>query len=135
MSDQDIRWQQRQQNFNKALASLELALAIEQPDIVQRAGMIQFFEMAFELAWKMLKDYLEAQGFSDLNSPRAVLKKAFEAGLITEGHDWLQILHDQNSMSHTYDEATAIAVENLIRDTYYPLLAALRQALPEVGDE
>lgn len=135
MSDQDIRWQQRQQNFNKALASLELALAIEQPDIVQRAGMIQFFEMAFELAWKMLKDYLEAQGFSDLNSPRAVLKKAFEAGLITEGHDWLQILHDRNLMSHTYDEATAIAVENLIRDTYYPLLAALRQALPEVGDE
>jgi nucleotidyltransferase substrate binding protein (TIGR01987 family) len=89
MSDQDIRWQHRQQNFNKALAFLELALAIEKPDIVQRAGMIQFFEMTFELAWKMLKDYLEAQGFSKLNSPRAVLKKAFEAGLITEGHDWL----------------------------------------------
>ncbi len=135
MSDKDIRWQQRQQNFNKALASLELALAIEQPDIVQRAGMIQFFEMTFELAWKMLKDYLEAQGFSDLNSPRAVLKKAFEAELITEGHDWLQILRDRNLMSHTYDETTAIAVENLIRETYYPLLAALRQALPEVDDE
>jgi hypothetical protein len=38
-------------------------------------------------------------------------------------------------MAHTYDEATAVAVENLIRDTYYPLLAALRQALPEGGDE
>ncbi|MEJ2750978.1 MAG: HI0074 family nucleotidyltransferase substrate-binding subunit [Anaerolineae bacterium] len=133
MSDKDIRWQQRQQNFNKALASLELALAIEQPDIVQRAGIIQFFEMTFELAWKMLKDYLEEQGFTDLNSPRAVLKKAFEAELITEGHDWLQILHDRNLMSHTYDEATAISVENLIRHTYYPLLHTLHQTMLERG--
>ncbi len=135
MSDQDIRWQQRQQNFNKVLAHLEQALAIPEPDIVQRAGIIQFFEMAFELAWKMLKDHLEEQGFTALNSPRAVLKQAFEAGLIANGHDWLQILHDRNLMAHTYDEATAISVEDLIRHTYYPLLAALRQTMMETGDE
>lgn len=59
---QDIRWQQRFQNFEKALRGLEEALAIEQPDVVQRAGLIQFFEITFELAWKLLKDYLEAEG-------------------------------------------------------------------------
>jgi hypothetical protein len=30
---------------------LEDALQIPNPDIVQKAGIIQFFEMSFELAW------------------------------------------------------------------------------------
>ena len=135
MSDKDIRWRQRQQNFDRTVALLEEALAIPDPDIVQRAGIIQFFEMAFELAWKMLKDYLEEQGFSDFNSPRAVLKKAFEVELIANGHDWLQILRDRNLMSHTYDEAKATAVTTLIRETYYPLLQSLRQTMLERGDD
>jgi hypothetical protein len=35
---------------------LERALQITSPDIVQKAGIIQFFEMSFELAWNMVKD-------------------------------------------------------------------------------
>ncbi len=46
----DIRWKQRFQNFTKALNYLELALNIEKPNIVQKAGIIQFFEKGFELA-------------------------------------------------------------------------------------
>lgn len=60
MSTQDIRWQQPLKNFNKAMLHLEGALKIEQPDMVQKVGIIQLFEMSFELAWKLLKDYLEA---------------------------------------------------------------------------
>ncbi len=134
MADEDIRWRQRWQNYTKALLYLEQALDIDQLDFAQRAGIIQFFEMTFELAWKVLKDYLETQGFADLNSPRAVLKKAYEVELIADGHDWLQILRDRNLMTHTYDEATAVAVEQLIRDTYHPLLAALQKTLLEIDD-
>ncbi len=50
MENLDIRWKQRFQNFTKALNYLELALNIENPDIVQKAGIIQFFEKGFELA-------------------------------------------------------------------------------------
>ncbi len=131
MDGQDIRWRQRQQNFNKALAHLEQALDISDPDVTQRAGIIQFFEMTFELAWKMLKDYLEEQGFVQLNSPRTVLKQAFASGLINDGHSWLQILRDRNLMSHTYDEATAVMVEKLIRDTYAPLMQNLHKTMGE----
>lgn len=134
MANEDIRWRQRWQNYTKALLYLEQALDIDQLDFAQRAGIIQFFEMTFELAWKVLKDYLETQGFADLNSPRAVLKKAYEVELIADGHDWLQILRDRNLMTHTYDEATAVAVEQLIRDTYHPLLAALQKTLLEIDD-
>lgn len=129
MENQDVRWRQRQQNFNKALSHLEQSLDISEPDIVQRAGIVQFFEMTFELAWKMLKDYLEGQGFVGLNSPRTVLKQAFESGLIVDGHRWLQILRDRNLMTHTYDETTAVTVEALIRETYAPLMQDLHKMM------
>lgn len=135
MNNPDVRWRQRQQNFNRVLRLLETSLAIPNPDITQRAGIIQFFEMAFELAWKMLKDYLEEQGFVGLNSPRAVLKKAFAVELITNGHEWLQILRDRNLMTHTYNEEMAETVDNLIRETYYPLLQNLHQTMSEISHE
>ena len=82
---QDIRWIQRLSNLQNALKNLDIALAIKNPDVAQRAEMIRFFGMCFELSWNAIKDYLEAQGFGDLKSPRASLKKAFQIGLIGEG--------------------------------------------------
>ncbi len=73
----DIRWKQRLSNFQKSLAHLADAVELEKPTIIQQAGTIQFFEMSFELAWKTLKDYLEEQGFIDVKSPKATIKKAY----------------------------------------------------------
>ena len=50
MEGEDILWKQRFSNFTKALNLLENALKIEQPDIVQKAGIVQFFEMCSELS-------------------------------------------------------------------------------------
>lgn len=49
MENKDTRWRQRFQNFEKSLQYLEQALEIRQPDIIQKAGLIQFFEMSVEL--------------------------------------------------------------------------------------
>ena len=103
MKKQDVRWKQRFQNYEKSLHHLEDALKIKKPDIIQRAGMIQFFEMTFELAWDTLKDYLEEQGFNEIKSPRAAIKKGFEIDLITDGESWLQLLEDRNLTAHAYD--------------------------------
>ena len=97
---EDIRWQQRFQNFQKSLLLLEGALDIKTPDIYQKAGLIQFFETTFELSWKLMKDYLEAEGFMDIKSPRAVIKKAFETELIKNGHIWMELLQDRNLTAH-----------------------------------
>ena len=125
MANQDIRWKQRFHNFSKAMAHLENALAIENPDMLQKAGTIQFFEMSFELAWNLVKDYLEEQGYVDIKSPRAALKKAFETGLIADGHSWMDLMVDRNLTAHTYDEQKATYMEQLIERKYYPLLKAL----------
>ena len=124
MSDLDIRWQQRFAQFEKAFSLLQSAIAIEKPSIVERAGLIQFFEMAFELAWKLLKDFEEAEGFM-VKSPRDAIKQAFEADIIAQGHDWIDALEDRNLTTHTYNEETAIHVERKIRTRYFPLLLQL----------
>ncbi|MBU6324694.1 MAG: HI0074 family nucleotidyltransferase substrate-binding subunit [Bacteroidetes bacterium] len=127
MSQEDIRWEQRLQNYNKALGHLSQALHIEAPDMVQKAGIIQFFEMSFELGWNLLKDFMEAQGLQDVKSPRSALKKAYESGLISHGHVWMELLADRNLSSHTYDEQKATELEGLIRRKYFPLLEALQR--------
>ena len=125
MENQDVHWEQRFQNFTKSMHHLENALQIPDPDIVQKAGIIQFFEMSFELAWNMVKDYFEEQGFVDIKSPRGALKKAFETGIIEDGHDWMDLLVDRNLTSHTYDEQKATDLEQLIHNKYFPLMNAL----------
>lgn len=122
MSSQDIRWKQRFRNFENSLHFLEDGLKITEPTLLEKAGLIQFFEVCFELSWNLLKDFLEEQGFSELKYPRESIKKAFETGLITNGATWLEGLNNRNMMSHTYDEAMADRVVSEIRDTYYPIL-------------
>ena len=84
MSPKDIRWRQRFTNFEKAVGALERTIQIDSLSEAERGGLIQFFEVAFELAWKTMKDYLEADGF-DVRSPRDTLKQAFQNGLVKEG--------------------------------------------------
>ena len=118
----DIRWIQRFSNFERAFLLLQDSLKTEPLSILERAGLIQFFEMTFELAWKLLKDYEEIEGLI-VKTPREAIKKAFQSGLISNGHDWIDALQDCNLTSHTYNEETAIAVEAKIRDKYFQLLA------------
>ena len=119
------RWVQRFHNFEKTLYYLHEALQINEPDIIQKAGLIQFFELSFELAWNTMKDYLQEQGFTDIKSPRAAIKKAFEVGLIEDGHSWLKLLEDRNLTSHAYDEETVNEIEILVRNNYNPLFKKL----------
>ncbi|RWX44598.1 nucleotidyltransferase substrate binding protein, HI0074 family [Candidatus Electrothrix aarhusensis] len=55
-----------------------------------------------ELAWKTLKDYLESEGVVfDQITPRAVIRRAFEAGIIKQGEIWQNALDARNRMSRT----------------------------------
>jgi nucleotidyltransferase substrate binding protein (TIGR01987 family) len=129
MEGEDIRWKQRFRNFNKSLELLESALKIEQPDVVHKAGIVQFFEMCCELSWKVMKDYLEDQGFTEIGTPRNAIKKSFEIGLIEDGHAWMDLLVDRNLSVHTYDEEKANSLDLLIHTKYIQLFQKLRNML------
>lgn len=122
------RWQQRFQNFERAFLLLEEATHIKKPSVVESAGMIQFFEMTFELGWKVLKDYLEEGGYI-VKSPREAIKLAFQQSIVLNGEQWLQALGDRNLTVHIYNETQAEQIEKHIRCDYYPLLKALKETL------
>lgn len=130
MDNTDIRWKQRFNQFEKAFSLLKSAIAIKQPTVIERAGLIQFFEMAFEFGWKLLKDYQEAEGFV-INSPRDAIKQSFQSQIIQAGHSWINALEDRNLTTHTYNEQTAAIVEQKIRQDYYPLLIQLQRTFAD----
>ncbi len=135
IENMDIRWQQRFQNFEKTFLLLQKALDLERPDWLQRAGLVQMFEITFDLSWKLLKDYLEYQGFKDLLSPRSTLKKAFEISLIEDGRAWLELLEQRNLTTYTYDEVEITNVTAQIRSTYFVLFQNLYSIFSKINIE
>lgn len=121
---EDIRYKQRFENFEKSYLLLEKSLQIKEPSIVEKAGVIQFFETTFELAWKLLKDYEEYLGY-EVKSPREAIKRAFNIEIISNGSLWLEALIDRNLTVHTYDESIANEVYIKILDDYFYLLEEL----------
>ena len=81
----DIRWIQCFDNYQRALQTLSRAVALsaERPlSELEQQGLIQGFEFTHELAWNMLKDFLEAQGIAGLIGSRDAIRTAFKNGLI-----------------------------------------------------
>ena len=120
----EIRWKQRFENFDKSYKLLKKYSNQEITTELERAGIIQFFEMTFELAWKVLKDYLESEGYM-VKSPRETVKQAFQIGLIDNGHIWIDALSNRNLTTHTYDEKLATKMTSEILNAYLPELDKL----------
>ncbi len=114
------RWHYRFANYRRAFLLLQEAL--DKPDLTQleQEGTIQRFEYTMELAWKVMKDYLEAQNLVLRQvTPKAVIRAASEAQLIDDAEAWMDALDDRNRMSHTYDSAHFKEVLDNIRDSYF----------------
>jgi nucleotidyltransferase substrate binding protein (TIGR01987 family) len=123
----DIRWQQRFQNFDRAVLLLREPIERDVAKLsnLEKEGTIQRFEFTVELAWKTIKDYLEYQGLVVApTTPRNVIKEAFAARILTDGQVWIDMLDHRNLLSHTDDEAVFDQVICAIRDRY---LAAIEE--------
>ena len=92
MSDEDIRWQQRFDNYQKALVQLEDAVVLtrnRQLSNLEKQGLIQAFEFTYELAWNTLKDYCVYQGIQNIVGSRDTIREAFNRDLIDDGEAWM----------------------------------------------
>ena len=86
---QDVRWRQRLENYDKALARLRKAVDIiaaeqhgsSEVDDLLKEGLVQRFEYTQELAWKVMKDYEEYQGYTDVQGSRDAIRRALQMGL------------------------------------------------------
>ncbi len=127
MEEKDIRWVQRFSNYRKALLQLGKAVAIVSAqksrgdaDKLMEEGLIQRYEYTHELAWKVMKDYAEYQGLTDIVGSRDAIRQTLQAGLISDER-WMDSIRDRNLTSHNYDDDTAVAIVANIINVYYPL--------------
>lgn len=130
--NQDIRWIQRFSNYKKALTQLEAAVKItieRQLSDLEKQGMIQAFEYTHELAWNILKDYLEYQGNNTIKGSRDATREAFKVELISDGEAWMDMIKSRNKSSHTYNEETANDIVTAIINTYFPLFMELQTVM------
>lgn len=130
MADLDLRWRQRFDNFQRALQVLErgVALARQRPlSELEQQGLIQGFEFTHELAWNLLKDYLQYQGIEAIIGSRDATRLAFQNGLIRDGEGWMAMIKARNQSSHTYNLEQAQVIARDVIDRCTPLFAALRK--------
>jgi nucleotidyltransferase substrate binding protein (TIGR01987 family) len=135
MSVQDIRWIQRLNSFSKALTQLTKFIEKVELNELEEQGLIQAFEYTYELAWNTLKDYLEAQGETNLHGSRDVTRLAFKRGLLDNGETWMAMITSRTLTSHTYNKETADQIANDIVALYFPEFVTLRAKFETLKDE
>lgn len=131
----DVRWKQRFEHYRQAFADLHLAaLLAEERNLtdLEMKGVIQSFEFTHELAWKLLKDYLEEHGVFGLLGSKDTTRQSFQKGLIEDGEVWMEMIRARNLTSHTYNSKTA---EGVARDTlqrFYPAFLELKNTFDRI---
>lgn len=131
----DIRWIQRLNNWTRALAQLTRFLDREELNELEQQGLVQSFEYNHELAWKTQKDFLEAQGVTDLYGSKNVARKAFETGLVEDGTVWMNMIESRNLTSHTYNEETTEKITTAIIEQYYDAFCTLHTKLKTLAEQ
>ena len=129
---QDIRWLQRFDNFQRVLGRLEDAVQISRKrelSELEKQGLIKAFEFTHELAWNTLKDFLTEQGAEKMYGSRDTTRAAFREGLIHNGELWMNMTKSRNLASHTYREEVAQEIYQQIVEHYFQAFEALRQTL------
>ena len=120
------RLHEKYEQFEAAVSRLREALEDYRstPLSSVRDGVIQRFEFCAELAWKTMREYLLDQGYTEINSPKAVIRQAFAYGMIEDAEGWVRLMNDRNLTSHVYDEKTAEEIFRRIETVYLALFDA-----------
>jgi len=134
----DIRWQQRFDNYLRAFGTLCRAVDLAaQRDLseLEQQGLIQGFEFTHELAWNLLKDYLEDAGISGIIGSKGATREAFKNGLIHDGEPWMEMIRSRNLSSHTYNQETAEVLVSNILLLFYPAFKQLTSTFSVLAEQ
>lgn len=147
---EDIRWEQRFSNFNKALLKLEESVnyiklnylddedELDADDLgyvveeLIKEGLIQRFEYTHELAWNVMKDYAFFQGNSTAGGSRDATREAFRLNIIENAEVWMDMIQSRNRTSNTYNEEIANEIFNKIINDYFQLFLNFKRKMEEI---
>lgn len=68
-----------------------------------QAGAVQAFQFCYELAWKIMKRFLESQGF-ECGSPKDTFRKTALERIIDDPELWFEFQKKRNLTVHTYEQ-------------------------------
>lgn len=111
-------------SLRKSLTALVEILAVSGNDermgqlsdierVAIRAGVVQHFEITYELCWKLMARWLNANvspGVADGVTRRHLFRLAAESRLIADVEGWMRHHKGRNETSHIYDYEKAEAV-------------------------
>jgi nucleotidyltransferase substrate binding protein (TIGR01987 family) len=124
-------------SFQKAIESLQEAFDCHQKGAaslhreIVRDSVIQRFEYTYELAWKMMKRWLEmnlGSSYVDGIPRKELFRLAAEHHLIEDPTRWFAYHEARNQTSHVYDESVAKSVFGVTE----PFLEDVEQFLSEL---
>jgi len=116
-------------NFESSLGNLEKVSKIDRElSDLEIAGIIKWFELSFELAWKVMQDYLAAAGYKDIKGPRPVIMQMGRDNII-DPFRWEELLNARNELTHLYDEELSLWHHDKILSEYLPLLTEFRDII------
>lgn len=116
-------------NLQKAFRNLERSLSSPVTEPRDLSGIIKDFEMVYELSWKVLKKFLEAEGLQTAG-PKDVFTQAFHAGYVENEGSWLAMIVDRNQSAHVNDEAEAQRIVDRVRNEYAALFLSTFDFVP-----
>ncbi len=143
---EDMRWEQKFSNFNKALGKLSEAIEYIKKELkgkeanrdddhedvlddIIKEGLIKRFEYTYELAWNVMKDYAFYQGISDIGGSRDAIRYAVSTELVDDGDTWMTMINSRIKTSHTYNEETANEIFTKIIEEYHSLFLKFQEVM------
>lgn len=103
--------------------------------LLEKQGLIQAFEYSQELAWKVMKDFLEYQGNQNIRGSRDAIREAFKVSIIEDGEVWMQTIQTRNLTSHGYDKQMAEEVVQVITDDYISIFKTFETTMQTLAEE
>lgn len=126
------RFSQRFEHFEKAFFNLYELKNRDFSDFstLEKEGIIQRFEIVIELSWKVIKDFLQSDGFI-IASPKEAIRVAFSSNILdnSSANKWLESLNVRNITSHTYTQDNLNQNVCFILDEFLPLVEKLHKTL------
>lgn len=137
MDKQEIRWVQRLDSYRKAFERMSEAVEMTSLYSIKNRetelfldALIQRYEFTHELAWKLMKDYLEYMGIEGIIGSCDAIRYALQNGLIDDDR-WMDTIADRNITSHNYNQEVANEVANRIISVYKSLFDEFLQVMTE----
>jgi len=132
LENQAARWVQRFGNYKQALLTIEEVVpGYGQLSDLEKDGLIQRFEFTFDLAWKVMQDYLKHAGYADIKGPRACIKQMAKDNLL-DAFVWEEILDARNELAHIYDEGASRVHSDSIVNSFVPAFRAFKLQMEQL---